>query len=305
MEWPGLEELPGLSDLRERFRHRFVPIAYSALAALGLQVGRTWGWNFCLGLIATVGLVAWALAYGRARALAEIATSRIGSAAQGYVALVGRASGCAGELIHCPYSGTICVWYRYTRYSRSLGSWRVIESGTSDATFELSDASGTCRIDPEFATVIAPKRRVSEQDGDKLVEELLLPGSPISVLGDFTTLNGTQAALSVRDDVSALLAEWKQDPAELRRRLDLDGTGELDLQEWELARKHATRMVEQQHREIRSLADLNIVRSPANGRIFLISALPPHRLRRRYLGWSAFHLVVALLALGLFVDLHL
>jgi hypothetical protein len=99
--------------------------------------------------------------------------------------------------------------------------------------------------------------------------------------------------LSLRDDVSALLAEWKSNPAELKRRFDVDRDGEISMNEWELARKLATRTVEQQHRAIRSQSGIHMVRAPADGRLFLLSTLSPHSLRRRFVLWSWLHLAVA------------
>jgi hypothetical protein len=117
----------------------------------------------------------------------------------------------------------------------------------------------------------------------------------IYVLGEFRTLGSMDAALSVSADVSALLADWKKDRTELLRRFDADGNGEIDLQEWEVARRQAIKTVEQQHHEMRQTSELSLVRAPADGRMFLISTLPPDKLRRRYLWWSFFHLAVATL----------
>jgi hypothetical protein len=72
----------------------------------------------CLGLIAGLGFLAWASTYKRARAIADIATSRIGAVAQGYVELVGRASAAPGEMLVTPFSGVACIWYRYRVYSK-------------------------------------------------------------------------------------------------------------------------------------------------------------------------------------------
>lgn len=300
MDLSGVIDVPRLSGWRERHGHQLALIAYAAVAGFGLHLGEAAGWTLCLGLITTIGLLASTSSYRRARTIADIATSRIGSAAQGYVEVVGQAKADPGELIFSPYSHIACIWYRYRVYSRDepRGEWRQIDSGSSNTTFEMSDGTGACRVDPEHAEVMAPEQRVSYRDGDKLVEEMLFAGSLIYVLGEYKTVHGGEAALSVSADVSALLASWKRDPVQLKKRFDLDGNGEIDLHEWELARRLATRTVEQQHREIRNLGELNIVRAPADGRMFLISTLPPHQTRRRYLWWSAFHLGVAVAALG-------
>lgn len=300
MGLPGPVDWPTLADLRDRYRHALTSASYLGLLAFGLHLGPASGGVVCLGLIAAVGFLAWASTYRRARAIAEVATSRIGSAAQGYVEVMGRASCTPSELILSPFGGLACIWYRYRVYSKdgTDGRWQEIDRGSSAATFEISDGTGACRVDPDHAEVISPERRVTYRDGDKQVEELLFGGSVIYVLGQFSTLGGAHSALSVSEDVGALLATWKQDPVQLQRRFDLDGNGEIDLQEWELARRLATRTVERQHREVRNQSELNIIGAPADGRMFLISALSPHKLRRRYLRWSFFHLSVALSGAG-------
>ena len=302
MELSGLANL-SLADLRGRYRQALTSASYVGLLAIGLHLGQTRVWVVCLGLVAAVGLLAGSSTYKRARAIADFATSRIGSAAQGYVELVGRASAGPDELLFSPFSGVACIWFRYWVYAKDRGKsvWLEIDSGASETTFEISDGTGVCRVDPDQAEVVSAERRVTYEDGNKQVEEFLLGGGLIYVLGEFSTVSGAQSVASVSEDVSALLTTWKQDTVRLERRFDLDGNGEVDLQEWEIARRLATYAVEQQHREIRNIGEVNIMRAPRDGRMFLISALPPRELRQRYLRWSFFHLSVALLGLALLV----
>lgn len=293
-------EVPRLSGWREQHSHQLALIGYATVAGFGLHLGEPAGWRICLWLILAVGAVAGVASYRRARMIADIATSRIGSAAQGYVEVMGQAKADPSELILTPYSQIACIWYRYRVYSREepRGEWRQIDSGSSHTTFEISDGTGACRVDPEHAEVMAPEQRVTYRDGDKLVEEMLFAGSQIYVLGEYTTVRGDGKALSLSADVSTLLANWKSDSVQLKRRFDLNGDGEIDLREWELARRLATKTVEQQHRDVRQLGELNLLRAPRDGRMFLISTLPPNKTRRRYLWWSAIHLGVAALALA-------
>jgi hypothetical protein len=294
-------ELPGAGGWRSRWGQALVSCGYVVLLAASIKLGPGQAGTVLLGLFAAVGFFAWGATYRRVRAIADIATSRIGTAAQGYVELVGRASAKPDDLIRSPLGGVSCVWYRFRRYSRDNGDrdWQLIDSGVSSRTFEITDASGACRVDPDDAEVVAADVRTTCQGDQKWVEELLFGGSMVYVLGEYTTVGGAHAALSVAEDVRALLATWKQDPAALRRRFDLDVNAEIDLQQWEAVRRAATRQVEQTHREVRNVADSHIVRAPRDGRVFLISPLSPRKLRRRYLWWSAFHLVMAALGVGL------
>ena len=293
-------DVPRLAGLRAQHGHQLALIGYAAAGGLGMHLGEAAGWRICLWLIFAMGALAGVASYRHARAIADIATSRIGSAAQGYVELTGQTKADAGELILTPYSQIPCIWYRYRVYSREepRGEWRQIDSGSSHTTFEISDGSGACRVDPEHAEVVAPEQRVTYRDGDKLVEEMLFAGSLIYVLGEYSTVRDDGQAQSVSADVSALLAQWKSDPVQLKKRFDLNGDGELDLREWELARRLAAKTVERQHREMRQQGELNILRADGDGRLFLISTLPPHKSRQRFLWWSALHLGVAALALA-------
>ena len=298
-------ELPGAGGWRSHYGQALTSASYGVLLAGSFNLGRGPGGTAMLVLFAAVGFFAWAATYRRARAIADIATSRIGTAAQGYVELVGRASASRDNLIQSPLGGVACVWYRFRLYSKdnSKREWRQIDSGVSSATFEIADGSGVCRVDPDDAEVMSPEVRTTYRDDEKQVEELLFGGSLIYVLGEYTTTGGSHAALSVAEDVGALLGEWKRDPVQLNKRFDLDRDGQIDLREWELARRLATRTVEQQHREIRAIGDHHIVRAPRDARIFLISPLSPQKLRQRYLWWSAFHLTVALIGVGLLIRL--
>ena len=247
-----------------------------------------------------MAVAAWLGSLRRARAIAELATSRIASAAQGYVELMGRASASPEHLIVTPLGGIACIWYRYKLYSKDNAKreWRQIDSGVSSSTFDISDPTGVCTVDPDHAEVVGAEVRTSYPGNDKLVEECLFGGSLIYLLGDFSTVGGASMALNLREDVGALLTSWKQDRAGLHRRFDLDRNGTIDLQEWEQARQSATRTVERQHRDMRQQPGVHLLRAPEDGRLYLISALSPQALRNHFLRWSAFHLAMGLAAMA-------
>ncbi len=291
--------LRGLQHLGLKLSSLFCAL-YVGLFDYALESGPGLHARWALMIAALLAVLAWLGSLHRARAIAELATSRIGSAAQGYVELMGRSSSDKDQLIHTPLGGIACIWYRYRLYSRDgpKGEWREIDSGISSATFDISDPSGVCSVDPDHAEVVGAQVRTSYPGDNKLVEECLFGACDIYVLGDFSTLGGASAALSPRDDLSALLSQWKQDPIALRQRFDLNRDGSVDLHEWEQARQLAMQMVERQHREIRQQAGVHLLRAPADGRLFLISALSPKALRHHFLRWGAFHLLMAMTALA-------
>ncbi len=296
-----------LKDLRSYYVEAITTSSYLVILAFAVYTYQHNTSALSLILIVAVSLFAWVSSHKRASAIADIATSRIGSAAQGYLELYGRASVNPENLIKSPLSGMACIWFRYKVYSKDNHDreWHEISSGVSDTTFEITDGTGKCQVDPDDAEVISPDKRVSYQGVYKHVEEMLFAGGSIYVLGEFTTVGGANSVLSVREDVSGLLSEWKKDTTQLKKRFDLDGNGEIDLQEWELARKAAIREVEKQHREIRAESGVHVIRAPRDRRLFLISSMSPQRLRQRYQWWSYFHLAVLVLAIVVFFWLKL
>lgn len=289
-----------LNGLRTYYIDAITSCSYIGILGVVLYSQRQNSTFFPLLLVAGISAFAWVASYKRVRTIADIATSRIGSAAQGYVELYGRASVDKDNLIQSPLSGISCIWFRYWVYSKdnSDREWRETASGVSHTTFEISDGTGRSVVDPDHAEIISPDRRVSYQGNYKHVEELLFAGGAVYVLGEFSTIGGANSVLSLKEDVSALLTEWKKNTAQLKKRFDLDGNVEIDLQEWELARRAAIREVENQHREIRTESGVHIMRAPRDGRLFLISSMSPQKLRLRYQRWSYFHLAVMIFAVA-------
>ena len=296
-----------LKDLRSYYVEAVTSCSYLAIVAFAAYTYQHSTAALSLILLVAVSISAWASSHRRASAIADIATSRIGSAAQGYVELYGRASVNPENLIKSPLSGIACIWFRYKVYSKDNHDreWRELSSGVSDTTFEITDSTGKCQVDPDDAEVVSPDKRVSYQGVYKHVEELLFAGGSIYVLGEFTTVGGANSVLSVREDVSDLLSEWKKDTTQLKKRFDLDGNGEIDMQEWELARKAAIREVEKQHREIRAESGVHVIRAPRDRRLFLISSMSPQKLRQRYQWWGYFHLAILVLSIVVFCWLKL
>lgn len=282
--------------LRSQYAEALTSGGYVILLVMAMFSNSTTNPVFYFALLAVIGFVSWLATFKRAQAIAQMPTSRIGSAAQGYVELYGRASLEKDFINVAPHSGKQCLWYRYRMYVREDNSWREVESAVSSATFEINDATGICRVDPDDAEVLGADQHVSYRDGHKHVEELLFGGGKVYVLGEFSTLNAAPNAVSLSEDVSHLLSDWKKDPAQLKKRFDLNHDGQIDLQEWELARRLALHTVEKEHAQLHQAAHVNMMRAPKNSSLFLISSLSPQKLRQRYVFWSYVHLAVFMVA---------
>jgi len=252
-------------------------------------------WPYALAAMAVVSFAAWILNYRRLRQITDTPTSPIASAAQGYVELLGQAEQFEGTPLRSLLTNLPCLWYRY-RIERLYTKNRSVESGCSDEPFLVNDGSGRCVIDPQGAEVFSSLKK-TWQDGDRRYTEwLLLPGREIYALGEFATVGGANSELDFDADVGRALDELKKNRPQLLARFDLDRDGEIGAMEWELARRQARREVEARHRGTRMNSGTNLLRRPADGRLFLISDYPPDRLRRNFLLWCWGHVVIFFIA---------
>jgi len=272
-----------------------------------------------LAVIACFVVAFWNLR--KARLLEDMPTSRVRSAAQGYLELEGWARLLPGPEIISPLSGALCAWWKYRvehretvwRNGKRSSEWRTIESGTSDNLFLLADETGECVVDPEGATIYPSLRRrwqgrtrrperVPEkpgwlQFGDyRYHEQLLRIGDPLYAIGWFRS-QGLTHSYDENTELRDLLREWKADHAGLLQRFDGNGDGEIDLQEWEAARRAALEQIRSQHVERSLDPEVHVLCRPRDRRPFLLSCLPQATLARRY-RWGGFLALLAFFSSG-------
>ncbi|MBM3357848.1 MAG: hypothetical protein FJY54_08985 [Betaproteobacteria bacterium] len=263
------------------------------IAAVALHDDTGALWPYALAAMAVVSFFAWIATYRRYRHIHDLPTSRVASAAQGYVELFGRSEQLPGVPVLSGVTGLPCCWFRY--YVERRGSddkWEYVDSGVSNAQFALVDGSGQCVISPEGAEIIGARKQAWREGDYRYTEWLFLPDDPLYALGEFRTGGGASLELDERADVGALLADWKRDRKTLHERFDFDRDGNIDLKEWELARLQAQREVRRSHAELRSRDGVHILAKPRDGRLFLLSSELPDQLGRRFAWWSVAHLLV-------------
>lgn len=263
-----------------------------------------------------------------ARLIEDTPTSRIRSAAQGYVELTGRALPLPDTRNLAPLTQRPCVWWRY-RISRKVErgsgrnrreSWQTVASGRSSVPFLLDDETGRCIVKPDGAEIVttevttwygstpwptaapggggAASLRASGRDY-RYREERIYEHERVYALGDFRS-TAANAEHDLQAEQAALLSEWKQDQPGLLHRFDGDADGRLDLEEWDKAREAARRTVHERQAARAPRETLHVVCRPEN-RLYLLAALPPGDLARRYrrrAAWSFVAFVVAVFALG-------
>jgi len=265
-----------------------------------------------------------------ARLIEDTPTSRIRSAAQGYVELAGQARPLPDTQNLAPLTQRPCVWWRY-RISKKVegGSgknrrtrWQTVASGRSSIPFLLDDETGTCIVKPDGAEVVTtetttwygdtpwpagggPGARnaaawlMSSGRDYRYAEERIYEHEKVYALGDFRS-SASNAERDLQAEQAALLAEWKQDQPRLLEGFDTDRDGRIDLKEWEDAREAARRTVYERQVDRPKRETLHALCKP-EGRLFLLAALPPGDLVKRYRRrafWSFLGFMLAVYALG-------
>ena len=155
-------------------------------------------WPYALLGMSVVSFFAWVANYRRFRQIHDLPTSRVASAAQGYVELFGRTELLPGELIRSKLSRTPCCWYSYVVEEKdSQNKWNTIDRGASVEHFLLVDDTGQCVVSPEGAEVLPHDRKSWDELDRRFTEWLLLPKTVIYAIGEFSTITAGAVAANM------------------------------------------------------------------------------------------------------------
>lgn len=244
----------------------------------------------------------------RARLIEDTPTSRIRSAAQGYVELVGAVSIQTGQLIS-PLSATPCVWFEYKvqRYnSRSKDSrWDTINQGSSGLPFQINDKTGVCTINPDGADVITDHVRTwygensnpleikkntrktffSAFNGKKYryIERFIYIHDVIYALGYFESAGGGRNIPGTHTMTGTVIREWKKNYNNILENYDTDKSGDIDQSEWEQVRSDAAREAEKRRQKLSLTPTSHILRRSSDKRHpFILSNRSQKTLSKRF-----------------------
>ena len=263
-----------------------------------------WG----LMAVTVMGLVGWWMMLRRSKAYALEATSRIATAAQGYVELQGRGlANLTSSMCSSPVTMRPCIWFRTTLYRRSLldKDWKLTDEGLTLTSFVLDDGSGRCVVNTEGAEMLGLTSYTTEQGDERWVEEILKPDTTLTLLGEFKTVGDPASTRPITQEVGELLGEWKRDSKRLLQRFDLNHDGVIDLKEWELARKLAQSTVQHNRANTPLTTATHTLSAPSSGALFLISTYSPRWARVYFLAWSGLHLLLGVGAIVVLSKLHM
>lgn len=247
------------------------------------------------------------------RLIENTPTSKIRSAAQGYVELNGKAQLMDGSTLLSPISTRACVWYRYkiekeVIHRDSKGnvtrSWQLIKSARSDNVFLIEDETGRCIIDPDDADVVTTDKRVWHTDEfmqrRRYTEELITESEPLYAIGLFKTIDHVERHKQ-KLHISTLLRHWKKSPNLLLLKYDKDNNGELNEQEWHQVYLAAKRQVQRDYEQKSLQEPLNLLKMTHHkNQAFILSTLSEEKLIKRYkMHLSAY--ILAFFVIGSFV----
>ncbi len=283
-----------------------------------MQPAEFWFTAIVVLILALVAFVAVFIFLSRKRMMEDIPTSKIRSAAQGYVELDGIGRLMKGPPIISPVSQTQCLWYdfRIEEYVKSGNKsyWKTLRKGSSDELFELVDDTGVCVVDPDGAKVTPsrsatwygrsaltsrPQRNkntlgsfawrgfsamMPRREGTyRYTEKMLSKDEPVYAIGLFNTVGGVGGDYDLDTDVRELTREWKQDSETILSRFDANKDGQIDMQEWEAVREAARREIMKKHAEHRALPPIHVMgETHDRRRPYLLSAYPQSDLITRY-----------------------
>ncbi|SFP46051.1 E3 Ubiquitin ligase [Nitrosomonas cryotolerans] len=269
-------------------------------------------------MLACLGLVFYYLR--RARLIEDMPTSRIRSAAQGYVELIGTVSRSEMAEMVAPLSGIPCVWFDYKvqRYRRAgkSGHWHTITQGTSKQCFQIDDGTGTCSVNPQGAEVITEHSRTWHGDSEmpryrvrnnnpilrvlrghryRYIEKFIYIHDVVYALGHFQSSGGGRQIPSHHELMGAVIREWKQNYQQLLQRFDSNNKGEIDLQEWEQVRQAASKEAEIRHRRLSNMPTTYTLSNTTNKRHpFIISTHSQRKLSEKFRCYAVVSLITSL-----------
>jgi hypothetical protein len=260
-----------------------------------------------------IGFYLWKRSFQHARVMEDTPTSKVRSAAQGFVELVGTQHGLGGQPLKAPLTGSDCTWWSYhiekqqkrrDSKGRQTTHWVTVEKDTSVGFFILRDMTGEAMVNPKGAEITASLKRTwrgnSRRPGGaptggflsggfgryRYTERIMRPSEPIYALGHFETWSNVTGSSERNERRAKILADWKQNPAELVERFDADGDGEIDVDEWEAARAAAEALVEEHVAKAAAQPEVDILMKPEDDHPFILSTKSQDELVRAY-RWKA------------------
>ena len=262
--------------------------------------------------------------YHRYRFISDTATSKITSAAQGYVELKGLGEMMPGMELVSPFSHRRCLWYQCIVEKRNTTGkytgWSEQSNETSDDIFLLKDDTSECLIIPEGAFVIPSEESFwygsSSHDKTRgrlkswlmsryigfgsyrFTEKLITVADPLYAIGLFKSVEKNSELNNLSKQVNNLVDQWKKNPLKYLKKYDVDN-GKIQKQEWKLIRQAAIAKI----RENQQQTLIHILKNTTEkNQPFIISALSEKQLLIRKFRIIMLYLILCFVILIILIN---
>ena len=268
-------------------------------------------------ILTVVGAYYLYISMKKKRVFMDTPTSKIHSAAQGYVQLEGTGHIYDDIELRGPHTNAPCLWYDYL-VERREGSgkdakWVTEEHITSTELFMLQDKTGWCVINPVKADVIESHKVVNYQNANRseaswynryyrVTEKTILPKVSMTVIGEYQTIRRIDTMGGSEALLGDLVKTWKADYDALLAKYDTDGDGQIDADEWERVLADARQEVQRERADAQAEEGVNTMAYPYKHRKpYVISTKTEEELIRRYNLHQGLSILALLIAVGMFI----
>lgn len=281
------------------------------LLAMESTTLRLWGF----AILGFFSLFMWLAARRRWRLASDTPTSKIRSAAQGYVELAGTVEQGDTEPLLDPIQHQPCVWFRVEtfkvdRRNSSVEQWLPIKSADSSRPFLLHDETGRCEVYPQGAEfLVDTAARVADGRDIEHRVRRICAGDALYVVGEFRTKTRPRdaaaasdagaAVRAVRQRADEILRQWQADPETVQAKFGgedgkLDGSAQKRMEE---AALREARTAFDRERRI-DLVEVHTMSAPADQRPYVIANHSPRKVESYYRIMTRVHLAFVFVGLG-------
>lgn len=249
--------------------------------------------EFTMLFIVTILLCLLSIPFGfyfirHGRIMQDTPTSKIRSASQGFVELEGRARSIDDKPLRAPGSKKDCVWYNYKVEEKRGKDWHLLDQQRSPFSFYIDDGTGVCAIDPDEATVKPKSSKVWTRGNRRFTESRIHEREEIYCLGQFETEQGPSRQKVIKESARVWLNQLKANRKELLRKFDADGDGEIDMDEWNVARQTAKAQAQKAVDDDYEPTQHHVLVQPFSNKYpFIVSCFDQDDLTLRYRFYSA------------------
>lgn len=268
-------------------------MTYLALVGAGIFIPFDQVWLVVLPLLAGASFFYWVNAYRRKRAIEDVPTSKVATAAQGYTELCGTVASAPGKTLKGPITNEPCVWYCYGIDENRGNDARTIEHGMAGVPFLVRDETGECLVNPQNAELLCEICQQWDIGNLHYSEWSIRFGDPVYVIGRFSSRTADPAR-DPDSEANEVMRHWLANPREFFTRFDANRDRKIGKAELEKARQEARAHVAQ--KAAARAAGINTMVAPEDGRPFIIMNMAHGHVESRFRELTVVHLVIFFIA---------